>query len=86
MFSKPTSAFKIQVLKIFIVKLLDSFFNIRLKRCYSLKRTSLVVFLLVKSDGSVFFIKVHEASSKKPKWSEGWLKNDARMAKQTLLH
>ena len=64
--SKRTSPIKIQMLNILVLKLLDTFFNIKPKWCHSLKCASSVFFLLSGSDGSVLSIKVNETSSKKP--------------------
>ena len=42
--SKRTSPIKIQMLKILVIKLLDTFFDIKPKWCHSLKRASPVGF------------------------------------------
>ena len=42
--SKRTSPIKIQKLEILVIKLSDTFFNIKPKWCHSLKRASPVVF------------------------------------------
>ena len=73
--SKRTSPIKLQMLNILVVKLLDTFFNIKPKWCHSLKCASVLVFPFKRIRWVSFIYKGETATT-----------GGIKMVKQMLLH